>query len=432
MLVHHKIGQGLRAAALLAAAVIVSACGGGGDDNSSSGNADLRLINATLTHANLSLLVGSATKAGPVAIDTASDYASVDSGSPTLQVNDSATGSAVTTLSPSLSDGDHYSLVAFESGGVVRTAILSEQVSSPSSGTAILRVFDAAVDAGAVDVYLTPTGSATASSPTYTFAASASVQESSFVSFTPGTYSVQVTGAGNPADLRLSLPSITLASQGVATLVLTPTIGGTLVNAGVVPQRDAYAAGRNTSARVRVAAALTPGATVTASVGSTVVGSGVTAPTVGAYVVVPAGAAISVSVNGGAIAAPVATLSAGSDATLVVYGAAGAATASLVVDDNRLPASTGNLKLRLFNGIVGTPSPLTLTADFAVVATSVAPGAASGYAVIQSSTSVRLDVTSATTADYVVSGLNVPGNAVYTLFALGDASLPVYLLRRDR
>ncbi len=430
--VHQKIGQGLRVAAVLAAAAIVAACGGGGGDSNSSGNADVRLINATLTHANLSLVVGSTAKAGPVATDTASAYASVSSGSPTLQVNDTATGSAVTTLSPSLSKDDHYSLVAYETGGVVRTAIISEEVSAPSSGTAILRVFDAAGDAGAVDVYVTPAGSPTVSSPTYTFASSTTVQESSFASFTPGTYSVRVTGAGNPADLRLAIPSITLASQGVATLVLTPTIGGTLVNAGVVTQRDTYTAGRNTSARVRIAAALTPGATVSATVGSTPVAASLISPTVGAYVVVPAGAAVGVTVNGAAIAAPSGTLAAGSDTTLVVYGDVGAATASLVVDDNRLPASTANLKLRLFNGIVGTPSPLTLTADFAVVATAVAPGAASGYAVIPSSTSVRLDVTSATTVVYSESGINVPGNAVYTLFMLGNAPAPVHLLRRDR
>jgi len=41
-------------------------------------------------------------------------------------------------------------------------------------------------------------------------------------------------------------------------------------------------------------------------------------------------------------------------------------------------------------------------------------------------------VTSATQAIYSESGLPVRGNAVYTLFMLGDASAPAHLLRSDR
>ena len=289
-----------------------------------------------------------------------------------------------------------------------------------NGGVARLR---AAVDAGAVDIYVTDPAVdiTTLSSPTFTFAASSSVQESSFLSFTPGTYRVRVTAAGNTTDLRLDIPSITLASQQVATVVLTPTTGGTLVNGALILQQGAYTASRNTNARVRLAAAVTPGATVSASVGATPIAAGAVAPTVGAYVVVPAATTIDVSVNGTVIASPAATPAAGTDATLSVYGNAGAATATLLADDNRLPAAATNLKMRLYNGLTGTPAPLTLTADFSLVASNVQPGAASGYAVIPSSSSMRLDVTAGSTALTPQTNLNVPGNAVYTLFMLGSS-----------
>ena len=44
---------------------------------------------------------------------------------------------------------------------------------------------------------------------------------------------------------------VTLTSQEVASLVLTPTSGGTLVNGAALAQQGAYTAGRNTSARIR-------------------------------------------------------------------------------------------------------------------------------------------------------------------------------------
>jgi len=73
-----------------------------------------------------------------------------------------------------------------------------------------------------------------------------------------------------------------------------------------------------------------------------------------------------------------------------------------------------------------------------VIASNVAPGAASGYSVVAASTALQLDVLSANSLATVWSSsslsapLSVPGNSVFTLFMLGDAAAPVALLRRDR
>ena len=158
------------------------------------------------------------------------------------------------------------------------------------------------------------------------------------------------------------------------------------------------------------------------------------APSVGSYAIVPAFAPLEVSVNGASLGAPAATLVAGSDATLLVYGSVAAPVATLITDDNHLPASSANLKLRLLNGLTGAAQPLTLDAAFAVVANGVAPDTASPYTVVASSTALRVDVFAASSLMpvYTDSALSVPGNAVYTLFMLGDAAAPVPLLRRDR
>ncbi|MEP7301291.1 MAG: DUF4397 domain-containing protein [Caldimonas sp.] len=425
----------IRAAWLIAfATAALTACGGGGG---SSDMANVRVVNATLTHASLSLLANSANAVAATPLDTASAYASITAGSPALQVNDAGSGAVLATTSPTVATDQHYALVAYESGGSVRTAVIGEDTAVPTAGTAILRVFDAATDAGAVDVYVTEpaTDITTLSSPTFSFPTSTSVQASSFLSFGPGTYRIRVTGSGNPADLRLDIASLALTSQQIATVLLTPTTGGTLANGGVLLQQGAYSATRNASARVRLAAAVSANATVTATAGAASIGSAVIAPAIGAYTNVPAGSTITVSVNGVPVAAPATALAAGSDSTLLIYGNAASPTATLIADDNHLPVSTSTFKLRLLNGITGAATPLTLDVNFAVVASNVPPGTASAYSVITTSAASHLDVTSPASLTPIYTSNpdpTLPGSSVFTLFMLGDASAPIHLLRRDR
>jgi hypothetical protein len=435
---NNKICRGI-AAALVALAL--TACGGGGNSNDV---ASMRLVNGTLTHQSLSLLSGGTTVVTATPADTVSTYVGVSVGSPALQVNDATSNAALATLAPSVGANAHYVLIAYESGGVVRTAVINEDTAVPAAGTGSLRVFDAATDAGAVDVFVTDPAVdiATLTSPTFSFGSSTSLQTSSFLSLTPGTYRIRVTGAGNPADLRLDLPSFTLASQEVASAILTPTVGGTLVNGAVLAQQADYTAGRNTTARVRLAAAVSANAVVSASAGGTAVATSIVAPSVSGYAVVPSGTPLTITVNGASVASPVTALAPGGDSTLFVYGAPGSATASLITDDNHLPTATSNLKMRLVNGLTGAATPLTLNAAFAVIASNIAPGAASSYAVVGATTPLQLDVFAASSSTPIYSTtstgsgapLSLPGNSVYTLFMLGDASAhpPIALLRKDR
>ncbi len=419
------------------AAAALAACGGGGSSN--DGEASVRVVNATLTHASINLLANSTSLVAGTAIDTASAYVSVGSGSPSLQINDAASGAVLAVTAPTVTKDQRFALVAYESGGSVRTAVISEDTTAPTSGTASLRVFTAATDAGAIDVYITDpaTDITTLASPTFSFGSSNSVQASNFASFGPGTYRIRVTGAGSPSDLRLDIPSVVLANQQVGTVILTPTVGGTLANGSVLIQQATYTATRNTNARLRLVAAVSGNAVVSATAGAAPIATGVVAPAIGTYINVASGSAINVSVNGGSIGAPAGTLAAGSDATLLVYGSAASAIARLIADDNHLPAATTSYKLRLVNGLTGAAVPLALDVNFANIANNVAPGTASSYTVITSSTTTALSVTSPSslTPIYPIppgSTVSIPGSAVFTLFMLGDAGTPIGVLRKDR
>ncbi len=418
---------------LVAAVVSLAGCGGGGDDKSS--NASMRVVNATLTHPSLDLLINGTSSVAATAIDTVSTPASPSSGSVTLQLNDAGVTTALTTSVPTLTGGNHYTLVAYESGGAVKTAILNEDNAVPVAGSSQIRVYNAALDAGKIDVYITAPAVdlATVSTPTATFTSTTANSSSALLTYSPGTYRVRITAAGNKSDLRADIPSVVVASQQIATVVLTPAAGGALINGATLIQQGAYTPARNTNARVRLAAAVSGGATVAATASNgAVIDAGSVAPAFGySYVLVPAASTLSITVNGAAVTAPAGALKAGADATLLVYGDPGSATAKLLDDDNRLPTDATTTKLRLINGVTGSAGTLTLTANTAPVGNGIAAGAASGYVSVAGSTNpMILKLSSSTNGAFPADATNVLSpNAVYTVLAGGPISAPQLLIR---
>ncbi len=405
------------AAAVLAA---LSSCGSG------SGNAaNLRLANATLTHPSLDLLVNTSTSITGVALDTVSGYVTPGSGSDTLQVNDAGSGTALSTIVPTLAGGQHYCLVAYESAGTVQSVVLTEDFTTPVSGTAELRLYDVASNAGELDVYITDptTVLSSVTSPTYSFTTSVVTP---LLTFSPGTYRIRVTGYGNQSDLRLDMP-VTVANQQVVTVLTTPASGGALLNGSVVVQQGDYTAARNTNARVRLASAVSGGATVAASAtdasGTVVIDAGSVAPSFGYYVLVPGDSTLNLTVNGNSVASPATPLTVGSDATVLVYGSPTLATATLNVDNNALPVDPTTVKLSMINGLTGNIGLVTLTANTTPVGESIGPGLFSGYVSIPSSTTATVLTLSSSLvgSDFYSDATHIlSANTVYTVLAAGD------------
>ena len=413
----------------------LSGCGGKG--GSSGDTTSVRLINATLTHPSLALLVNASTSVTATPVDTASTYVTPASGSNTLQVADAGTTAALSTIVPSLTAGSAYALLAYESGGNVRTVVLNESIAAPSSGAVTLRIYNAAIEAGRLDVYVLASGSCSdlsAFTATASFGVLTAPAALSLTTFGPGTYRVCVTGGGNKSDLRLDVPAVTLTNQQVGYVLLTPASGGQLLDGATMIQQSTYTAARNTNTRVRLAAAVSGNATVAASASATgsvaVIDSGSVAPAFGYYTLVPAASTLNISVNSASVGAPATALKAGADMTLLVYGNAGSATASLLTDDNRAPDST-SVKLRLINGITGSTGSLTFTANSAPVASGIQPGAVSGYvSVTASANAMTLSLSSSAVAgNYYSTSTPLNAGSVYTVLAGGDVSAPQLLIR---
>jgi hypothetical protein len=417
-----------------ALALSMTACGGHG--GSDAGTGLVRVINATHSHANIDLLVGGVALAGPVPIGSAAAYVSAPGGTQSVQVSDSGTVTALANVGPSIGKDQYFTLLASENNGVVKATWLSENDGAPAAGTAALRIIDLATDAGTLDVYISDPAANLAGlgTPTFTVGASGTSASTAFLAFSPGTYRVRVTASGNKSDLRLDMPSIVLTDQQLVAVLLTPTVGGSLIDGGLMVERGAYTPALSTFARVRLVSGIASGRVVAGSNG-TVVEPGAVSPSIGAYVTLPASsAAWSITANGIAAAVPPITLTPGSDNTLLLTGTAQAAVATLLQDDNHAPASSATNNMRVVNGLSGTTAGVSLAVDFAVAANNVLPGTGSGYKTVAISTNQRIEVTSALspTPLSLQTGLSLPGGGVYSVFVLGDISAPVTAIRRDR
>ncbi|MDE2567028.1 MAG: DUF4397 domain-containing protein [Burkholderiales bacterium] len=418
-----------RLTALVALALLLAGCGGGTDRT----KAQLRLVDASTGYAALDLVVHGQVRQGGVAYAADPGYVAVDPGNADTTINSAGSPTALLSFTPALSKNRHYTLLAWGNAGALNQVLLDEDVAAPAAGKSLLRIVNGAPDAGSLDVYLT--GSGDALSASVPLLGGASATPSAWLTVDSSSSRLRVTAAGSKTDLRLDLAGLTLASQQVATLVLTPGRGGVLVNALLVTQQGGVTRLDNTQARVRVAAGASAGGAVSASLGGVPLISGVGSPAVGLYALVAAGSeSAALAVNGVSVPVTTLTLAAGGDYTLLVYGPPSAPQASLIEDDNRLPTDSTQAKVRLVNGLADLGTPLALTVDFVPVADGVAAGTASSYGSVPPSTTASLSVTAAGLASPVVSAgtQTFVAGANYTVFAVGSAASAVGVLRRDR
>lgn len=422
----------LRAAVAGALGAGLAGCGGQ-VEKSDREVARVRLLNASTAYPALDLLIDDSRKNDTIAYGAAGDYARIDPGSVTTAVTGAGGGATVASSTQTLSGGKSYTVVAYGWQGAMASALLDEDTAAADSARSKLRVLNAATDAGSLDVYLTgATDALDSASPVAAGIAGGSL--SSFSAIGAGSYRLRITAAGDKGDLRLDVSGLALSSTEVATLVVTPGIGGVLVHALLLVQRGSVTALANTLARARIVASVAGNAKVTASLGGATLMSAGTSPTIGAYAAVAAGTpALSLVVGGQPVSTQNVTLPAGSDATLLVWGDAAAPQLAVISDDNRLPLSSANAKLRLVQAVNGLASGLTLTADFSAIATDVLAGGASAYGNLAGASGIDLEVTSPlVTGALYANEATLAARGVYTLFMLGDMPSPTAALRKER
>lgn len=413
-------------------AAALGGCGGGG--SSSSGQASIRMVNASPGYAALDLHVDDTKQNAALTYGAVGEYKTVDAGSVVTMVTQAGGSTAVTTSGRTLAKDTSYTVVAYGPAGSLKTALLEDNLGAADSGKSKLVVFNTAVDNGSLDVYLTGADDAL-DDASATVSAVTGGSVASYSTVTSGTYRLRVTGAGDKNDLRLDVPAVTLGSTQVATLIVTPGSGGVLVHALLLAQAGSATVHDNTLARARVVASVAGNARVSATWGTRALMTSGASPAIGGYATVAAGTqAPQISVDGHLLAVPAQTLASGSDSTVLVWGEATAPQVALISDDNRLPSSSGYAKLRLFNAVAGMADALTLTVDFSAIGGDVVPGVAAAYSSVNAATSLRLEVTTPLQVAplYALSDATLASRGVYTLFVLGESARITSALRKER
>ncbi len=436
-----------RALAVVLALLALTGCSGidgiTGDDSSSDDEATVakvRLVNLT-TASDLLLTVDDSALIQNIGSGGASAYAELAADSYSVVVSSaSAALTATSTASLSLSAAHVYTLVAYERGGQIKFFSWTDETGDDDtdidavSGYTYLTVMNAGSDAGMLDVYLvTPGTSLDGLSANFSSISAASISLTSAIS--AGTYDIVVTASNRQDDVRLKLESVVIGSAEIATLVLTNTTGGALVNGAMIKKAGDVAFYRTDKARVRVIAAQAAGISsnirVQSWIGDTEL-TAISAPSISSYQLVEAGTSeYDVDVDGVQVAdLPTANFVSGADYTLLVYGNdASAAAVTVLTDNNQLP-STG-VRIRLINGAVAAAG-LSLSANYANLFPEVAYGTASGYTGISAGTT-RLDLSSPAYAfTSYTSTVNMLTGGVYSMLVLGSSSEPIILLNKDR
>jgi hypothetical protein len=435
-----------RRSAVLAslASTLLAACGSGGGG---SGTSTVRAINLTSDLASLDFYIGGTKQFSSLASGVLAGYTSIDANTYAVSVNSAGNISTLFSGSYTLSKDAHFTAVIWGPQAALHVSNLPEDYDTTTitTGNAKLRVLNATVETGPVDIFFTAPGADLTAGPAFI----SNVPSGSLTGFfdiaagTGSTYELRITSQGNPKDVRLDIGSVSLTAGQYQTLVITAGTGATLVNGQIIVQQGATTPLVNSQARVRFVSSVDSGGSVAVNVGGTALSPGALIRTAqSAYTSVSAGnVALKITVNGAQlVTTPQAlTLAAGTDYTLLVYGPPGNPQLTTIVDDNRLPLLSGRTKIRLVNGVAGLDA-LSLTVDnvLPVETSYVVAGAASTYAQIASDTAATIIVGSAAFPAFYTSpptrGDQLLGQAVYTMFILsGGASgaTPVAVLRKD-
>lgn len=402
-------------------------CGSSSDDS----DGQVRLVNASAGYASLDLYVDGDKVSSAIGYGEASSYYGTSAGTHTTAYHSEGSATAVLSQSRSLGTDAPVTVITYGWSGGLAALALTDTEEAPASGKTKLLVVNTAPDAGSVDVYLSGADDdiADATAVAYSVAGGSSYS-GGYVAVASGTYRLRVTAAGSTTDVRLDTTGLTLKSTQVAALVITPTASGVLVNSLLVPQGGTVTALNNTQARVRVVSGVSDGGAVTATFDGTTVASASNAPAIGNYAQLTA-ATGTLALSGTSTSAST-TFTAGGDYTVLVLGTASAPTMTVISDDNRLPTSSTQAKLRVMHGLSDDTSALTLSADYTAIAQNVTQGTASSHGTLTAATLSSLMVYSSAGTLYSDTDVTLSAKGVYTVFMLGTTSQPLHVLRKER
>ena len=175
-----------------------------------SSSSKVRLLNAMDGQTSINMLVGSSTVATGVAFGAASSYASVSSGSQTVQIQ--ANGATLFNQTLSLNSGNS-TVLATNSGPTV----FADNKTTPSSGNIQIRAINASTALGTTDVYVVAPGT-DISTVNPTFSGLGYQSASSYATVAAGSYQVEFAPAGSK-NILINSNALSFSAGQIRTVV---------------------------------------------------------------------------------------------------------------------------------------------------------------------------------------------------------------------
>lgn len=223
-------------APLLVVGLCLAGCGGSSSSNGILGKdnprvrainefSDVGLVNATSdnTNGNTNLLTNST-------FGSVGAYAIVGDGTRTITFTNASNSLAITSAQENLHLDTFYTVIGTGSGVSGRKMILLSEDRLVSQNQTKMRFVNADEDHTNVDVYVTSTstGTLTGQTPQTAGVAYTETPTPTYAPFTPGTFTIWVTAAGDPSTI-LAKKNVTFDANTEITLLLVKTTSGTNV-----------------------------------------------------------------------------------------------------------------------------------------------------------------------------------------------------------
>ncbi|MGH9511568.1 MAG: DUF4397 domain-containing protein [Terriglobales bacterium] len=208
--------------------LLSAGCGSG-----SGSKTQLRALQASPNESTtINVLLDSTTLFSDLALGAPTTYSTVTSGSHTLEVEPSNSTTAAINQSVTLNAATNYTLITANYAANLTPMLLTDSTTAPSSGDFGLRIANAAVEAGSIDVYILPAGSPgpPTGGVTPTISALGFTNSSSYQSLSAGSYEIVITPAGFPVVQYINSGSLSFAAGQNRTFVILPNASGGLTS----------------------------------------------------------------------------------------------------------------------------------------------------------------------------------------------------------
>lgn len=216
----------------LLAATLLSGCGGGGGDHDVREGA-LRFINVSADSPDLDVYVNGSKEATALSFPGFSYYLPYQEGNERVQFRPVSSSTNVIDRTVPLSALEYKTVVAYNGFASLKSAVLTDDRSTPASGVMRVRILHLSPSSGNIDIYFNaPNVNINNVAPTDRNV----VYETNlgYVTIPAGSYRMVVTRAGTK-NVLMDSGTLNLASQQVRTMMVIDKKGGgtpllTLIN----------------------------------------------------------------------------------------------------------------------------------------------------------------------------------------------------------